>query len=78
MEHRIGVYDMKMRVQAQYLQSGDIVGSGETVVAIRGQGLDLPKGKAMIVLEGSKYSRTAYWGKYTMINVERKVEEVSS
>jgi hypothetical protein len=62
---------MKLRIQAQHLQPGDIVGSGEVVEAIRSAGLDLPKGKSMVVLSNAKGSRTSYWGKYTMIGVER-------
>lgn len=65
---------MKLRVQAQHLRSGDIVGSGETVHVVRAAGLDLAKGKVMVVLAKADYSRTAYWGKYTMINIDRKVE----
>lgn len=63
---------MKIKVQAQHLQPGDIVGSGEKVEAVRAAGLDLPKGKAMVVLSNEKGSRTSYWGKYTLIGVERK------
>ena len=66
---------MKLRVQAQYLQPGDIVGSGETVNNVQ-EGLDTPKGKCEVVLNrtknGTLFMRVAFWGKYTMINVERK------
>ena len=66
---------MKLRVQAQYLQPGDIVGSGETVNNVQ-EGLNTPKGKCEVVLNKTKdgilFKRIAFWGKYTMINVERK------
>jgi hypothetical protein len=67
----------KIRIQAQYLQVGDVVGSGEKVEAVRSAGLDLPTGKAMIVLSKGSMSRTSYWGKYTYVGVNRaeKVEE---
>jgi hypothetical protein len=66
----------KIKVQAQHLKPGDIVGSGEVVEAVRSAGLDLPKGKSMVVLSKklspvNSYSRTSYWGKYTQITVER-------
>jgi hypothetical protein len=61
----------KLRIQVQHLQVGDIVGSGEVVKAVRSAGLDLPKGKSMVVLSNGKGSRTSYWGKYTTIGVER-------
>lgn len=67
---------MKTRVQAQHLHPGDIVGSGETVHAVRAAGLDLPKGKVMVVLAKADYSRTSYWGKYTMINIDRSEKTV--
>ncbi len=62
---------MKLRVQAQHLQPGDIVGSGE-VVAYVGAGIRTPKGCVDVVVEKNGLKRTAYWRKYTMINVERK------
>lgn len=67
---------MKMRVQAQHLQPGDIVGSGEKVLSVY-DSVKTPRGKINIQMEGKNkyersYGRTALWGKYTMINVERK------
>ncbi len=67
---------MKLKVQAQHLQPGDIVGSGEKVRAIIIASIRWPSNKVCIELEGKQkyepaYSRTVLWGKYTMINVER-------
>lgn len=67
---------MKIKVQAQHLRSGDIVGSGEKVTHIVISSIQWPSSKVCIELEGKQkyepaYSRTVLWGKYTMINVER-------
>ena len=66
---------MKIKVQAQHLQPGDIVGSGEKVIWC-GQSINTPKSKCEVLLEkysnsDHEYRRKSYWGKYTMINVER-------
>ncbi len=66
---------MKTRVQAQHLQPGDIVGSGEKVISVSA-GVRTPSGKVDIKLvkyqnSDHEYFRTAQWGKYTMINVVR-------
>lgn len=69
---------MKIKVQAQHLQPGDIIGSGEKVISNPQAGVRTPKGKVEVLLEtyrvdGSKmFTRLATWGKYTMINVERE------
>lgn len=65
---------MKLKVQAQHLQPGDIVGSGEKVLLVVPAGISIPAGKCEVVLESKVYkiTRSSYWGKYTMINVERK------
>lgn len=63
---------MKLKVQAQSLQPGDIVGSGEKVIGIQRSGLHLAKGKVIVLLAGETGHRNGTWGKYTMINVERK------
>lgn len=60
---------MKLKVQAQHLQPGDIVGSGEEVLSISA-GIKTPAGKIDVVLYND-HGRRAVWGKYTMINVER-------
>lgn len=61
----------KIKVQAQHLQPGDIVGSGEEVLAV-GQGIKTPTSKCDVWLIKNDRKRCAQWGKYTMINVERK------
>lgn len=61
---------MKLRIQAQHLQPGDIVGSGETVQSVS-IGVKTPKGKVDVWLASKYIDRLAHWGKYTMINVER-------
>jgi hypothetical protein len=71
---------MKTKVQAQHLMPGDVVGSGETVVACYNS-LANPPGKITVALRrtirdkdgqalGTK-DRSSYWGKWTMINAER-------
>ena len=60
---------MKIKVQAQHLQPGDIVGSGEKVVW-SGQSISTPKVSVMLFLKRMIIGKS-YWGKYTMINVER-------
>lgn len=40
---------MKLKVQAQHLQPGDIVGSGEIVSSVR-IGAKTPKGKCEVIL----------------------------
>lgn len=65
----------KIKVQAQHLKPGDIVGSNEKVVrtfwptimdkTLRGKiGVQLTK-------DNEIKSRVAYWGKYTVIGAER-------
>ena len=61
---------MKIKVQAQHLQPGDIVGSGEVVDHVIIASTQWPSNKVMVVL-GNGASRHPIWGKYTMINVER-------
>lgn len=58
---------MKIKVQAQHLQPGDIVGSGEVVHSVVVNSINWPSDKVSVVLGG--YQKL--WGKYTMINVER-------
>lgn len=71
---------MKIRVQAQHLQHGDVVGSGERIEAVWTD-VRTPTGKINIQLSkilrdknGQSFGRTSrqkHWGKYTMINAER-------
>lgn len=63
---------MKMRVQAQHLQIGDVVGSGEVIRQVIVYGVGWPSSKVKIILgEVENANRASYWGKYTLINVER-------
>lgn len=59
---------MKLRIQAQHLQPSDIVGSGEVVRQITISSIHWPSNKVQLKFD----SRISYWGKYTMINVERQ------
>jgi len=62
---------MKIKVQAQHLQPGDVVGSKEIVARVEA-GARTPPGKVEVTLCGRNDSiRGALWGKYTQINVER-------
>lgn len=70
----------KIRVQAQYLQPGDVVGSGEKIVSVWAD-VRTPTGKINVALSKqimdrngqllSTIKRQNQWGKYTMINAER-------
>lgn len=64
----------KLKIQAQHLQPGDIVGSGEKIYCTSA-GISTPKGKVEVYLaklnSRSGWDRMSHWGKYTMINVER-------
>jgi hypothetical protein len=62
---------MKLKVQAQHLQPGDIVGSGEVVTDIIKNSIQIPTGKVYIILIKNDKPRTVSWGKYTLINIER-------
>ena len=61
---------MKTVVQAQHLQSGDIVGSGEVVRQVIVNSIQFPSNKVKVTLFKNN-QRTVLWGKYTMINVAR-------
>ncbi len=69
---------MKMRVQAQHLQPGDVVGSGEEVARIDINSIHWPSNKVCVTLikpnpmdAEQVILRRILWGKYTLINVER-------
>lgn len=63
---------LKPKVQAQHLQPGDIVGSGEKVSCVIRNAVGLPSNKCFVELETKIGGlRNSQWGKYTMINVER-------
>ena len=63
---------MKTKVQAQHLQIGDIVGSGETVIGLTVRSLRMPSNKVAVTLRKDGRQRTVQWGSYTMIGVERE------
>lgn len=62
---------MKLKVQAQHLQPGDIVGSGEKVIQVIVNALRMPSVKVAVTLKKDDKQRTVQWGKYTTIGVER-------
>lgn len=70
---------MKLKVQAQHLQPGDVVGSGETVAHIIRSSIHWPSSKVCVLLRGPNGKtadlRNTYWGKYTEINIEREEKE---
>ena len=70
---------MKLKVQAQHLQPGDIVGSGEKIIGTS-RGLRVSNGKINVTLGKDGKRRTSQWGKYTEINIERpeKVEKLDA
>ncbi len=63
---------MKLRIQAQYMQIGDIVGSGEKVVDIVRVSIHFPSSKIMVTLNNDVRNRTSYWNKYTTVSVDRE------
>jgi hypothetical protein len=66
-----------MKVQAQHLQPGDIVGSGEVVRNVTINSIHWPSNKVRIALEGKNSGiRSVLWGKYTMINIKRNVDKL--
>jgi len=63
---------MKMKVQAQHLQPGDVVGSGEVVTQVIISSTQWPSNKVRVSLEKldgmrSGNVRSVLWGKYTVI-----------
>ena len=61
---------MKLKVQAQHLRPGDIVGSGEKIVRVYNSA-GQSSCKINVRLKKRDKERVSEWGKYTMINVER-------
>jgi hypothetical protein len=61
---------MKLKVQAQHLKAGDIVGSGEVIDHVICNSTQWPSNKVMVVFTKNLVVGRL-WGKYTMINVER-------
>lgn len=62
---------MKLRIQVQHLQPGDIVGNGEVVDKVIRNAISLPSNRCYVYLKTNDELRIATWGKYTTINVER-------
>jgi len=63
---------MKTRVQAQHLQIGDIVGSGEKVTDIVRASINFPSSVVLVFLDKNGKRRSSRWNKRTEINVERE------
>lgn len=64
---------IKLKVQAQYLQPGDIVGSGEMCAGVTLSSISWPSNKVCVrLINPYGRDRSVLWGKYTMINIERK------
>jgi len=63
----------KIKVQAQHLKAGDIVGSGEKVESLVQNSIHFPSNKVYVMLRNKddSDSRGVLWGKYTQITVER-------
>ena len=72
---------VKLRVQAQHLQPGDIVGSGAKVIQVVISSIHWPSSKVQVQLhypnkavveyDPNRVDSVSYWGKYTQIGVER-------
>ena len=60
-----------LRTQAQFLEPGDVVGSGETIVSIS-RGVRTPPHKVEVTLRKGGRNRLALWSKYTFINARRE------
>lgn len=70
---------MKLRIQAQYLQPGDIVGSGERIIGVLQNSTKFASNKVMVTLrKGETSCRSILWGKYTIINVKRAETKIKS
>ncbi len=68
---------MKMKVQAQLLQAGDVVGSGERVIGNLNNSTKFASNKVLITLrKGETSCRSVLWGKYTKITVDREEKGV--
>jgi len=69
---------MKLKIQAQHLQPGDIVGSGEKVINIVRRSIRMSSSKVAVMLKKDGHQRTVQWGKYTEINIERPAKPVQA
>jgi hypothetical protein len=59
------------RIQARFLQPGDVVGTGETIVSVSA-GARTPRGKVEVTLDRDGSRRTTLWGAYTLIGIKRE------
>ena len=57
------------RVQARYLQPGNILGGGETVVHVSGAGLNK---KVIVTLTKNGFARSYEWNPTTLIGVKNQ------
>lgn len=66
----------KLRVQAQHLMPGDVVGSKEVVHSVIVSSVRWPTSKCCVRMYApdGRIGREAMWGKQTMINVTRGEE----
>ena len=62
---------MKIKVQAQHLQPGDIVGSGEKVEGTILNSVYWHNSKVCVNLTKGSDHRSVLWGRYTQVTVER-------
>lgn len=62
-----------LKISARHLMSGDLVGSGETIVSVSA-GVRTPRGKVEVTLEKGGRRRTSLWGAPTFVNISRPAE----
>lgn len=67
----------RVRVPARLLLKGDVISSGETVIAVE-RGSRTPRGKVEVLLEKSGRRRLALWGAGTTINVQRETSNMTA
>ncbi|WP_407122824.1 hypothetical protein [Bradyrhizobium sp. STM 3561] len=67
----------KMKVPARHLLRGDIVGSGEVVIAVS-TGSRTPRGKIEVLLEKNDRRRIALWGAGSTINIQRETVKMKT
>lgn len=64
-----------MKVAAQSLEAGDILSSGQIVLARPQGGLNTPRGKVEIRLRGGRGEYVATRGRRTTVSVKREVRQ---
>jgi len=62
---------MKIKIQAQHLKAGDIVGSGEKVEGTILNSVYWHSSKVCVNLTKGSDNRSVLWGKHTQVTVER-------